>query len=137
MADGRGSEMNIEIWKIKKMIEALESARGNGTSVISLIMPPCDQISRVTEMLDDEIGTALNVESVLGAITSAQEMLKVYNEVPPNGLVLYSGTIVTEDGNEKVVAIHFEPFKPINASLYVCDDNFHTDALNELVESVE
>ncbi|KAJ7966777.1 Eukaryotic peptide chain release factor subunit 1-3 [Quillaja saponaria] len=105
--------------------------------MISLIMPPCDQISRVTEMLDDEIGTALNIESVLGAITSAQEMLKVYNEVPPNGLVLYSGTIVTEDGNEKVVAIHFEPFKPINASLYVCDDNFHTDALNELVESVE
>jgi peptide chain release factor subunit 1 len=41
MADGGGdTDKNIEIWKIKKLIKALESARGNGTSMISLIMPP-------------------------------------------------------------------------------------------------
>ena len=35
-------EKNIEIWKVKKLIKRLESARGNGTSMISLIirMPP-------------------------------------------------------------------------------------------------
>lgn len=56
-------------------------------------------------------------------------------QVPPNGLVLYTGTIVTEDGKEKKVTIDFEPFKPINASLYLCDNKFHTEALNELLES--
>ncbi|WVZ15166.1 hypothetical protein V8G54_012732 [Vigna mungo] len=141
MADGHETDKNIEVWKIKKLIKALEAARGNGTSMISLIMPPRDQISRVTKMLGDEFGTASNIksrvnrQSVLGAITSAQQRLKLYNKVPPNGLVLYTGTIVTEDGKEKKVTIDFEPFRPINASLYLCDNKFHTEALNELLES--
>jgi peptide chain release factor subunit 1 len=141
MSDGHETDKNIEIWKIKKLIKALEAARGNGTSMISLIMPPRDQVSRVTKMLGDEFGTASNIksrvnrQSVLGAITSAQQRLKLYNKVPPNGLVLYTGTIVTEDGKEKKVTIDFEPFRPINASLYLCDNKFHTEALNELLES--
>jgi len=61
--------------------------------------------------------------------------LKLYNRVPPNVLVLYTGTIVTEDGKEKKVTIDFDHFKPINASLYFCDNKFHTEALNELLES--
>ncbi|XP_059626090.1 eukaryotic peptide chain release factor subunit 1-3-like [Cornus florida] len=141
MADGDETDKNIEIWKIKKLIKALEAARGNGTSMISLIMPPRDRISRATKMLGDEFGTASNIksrvnrQSVLGAITSAQQRLKLYNKVPPKGLVLYTGTIVTEDGKEKKVTIDFEPFRPINASLYLCDNKFHTEALNELLES--
>jgi hypothetical protein len=31
--------------------------------------------------------------------------------------------------------IDFEPFKPINTSLYLCDNKFHTEALNELLEA--
>ncbi|XP_010438930.1 PREDICTED: eukaryotic peptide chain release factor subunit 1-1 [Camelina sativa] len=141
MGDKNDDDKNIEIWKIKKLIKSLEAARGNGTSMISLIMPPRDQVSRVTKMLGDEYGTASNIksrvnrQSVLGAITSAQQRLKLYNRVPPNGLVLYTGTIVNEEGKEKKVTIDFEPFRPINASLYLCDNKFHTEALNELLES--
>ena len=47
--------------------------------------------------------------------------------VPPNGLVVYCGTIVTSEGKEKKVNIDFEPFKPINTSLYLCDNKFHTE----------
>lgn len=57
------------------------------------------------------------------------------SQVPPNGLVVYTGTIMTDDGKEKKVNIDFEPFKPINTSLYLCDNKFHTEALNELLES--
>ncbi|KQK11459.1 eukaryotic peptide chain release factor subunit 1-2 [Brachypodium distachyon] len=141
MADGHETDKNIEIWKVKKLIKALDAARGNGTSMISLIMPPRDQVSRVTKMLGDEYGTASNIksrvnrQSVLAAITSAQQRLKLYNRVPPNGLVLYTGTIVTDEGKEKKVTFDFEPFRPINASLYLCDNKFHTEALNELLES--
>ena len=75
--------------------------------------------------------------------------------MPPNGLVIYCGTIVTDEGKEKKVTttitsvfnliipsvcpiltlphsflfqvnIDFEPFKPINTSLYLCDNKFHT-----------
>ncbi len=55
--------------------------------------------------------------------------------MPTNGLVVYTGTIMTDDGKEKKVNIDFEPFKPINTSLYLCDNKFHTEALNELLES--
>ena len=133
------ADRNVEIWKIKKLIKSLEIARGNGTSMISLIIPPKDQISRVSKMLADEFGTASNIKSrvnrlsVLGAITSVQQRLKLYTKVPPNGLVIYCGTIVTEEGKEKKVNIDFEPFKPINTSLYLCDNKFHTEALTALL----
>ena len=192
------AEKAVEQWKVKKLISTLEAARGNGTSMISLIVPPRDQVSRVSKMLNDEMGTASNIksrvnrQSVLGAITSTMQRLKLYTRVPTNGLVVYwqahtahtscstqstaqhsthtaelrrradtvclpsaclvvsacvlccavlccavcvSGTVVTAEGKEKKINIDFEPFKPINTSLYLCDNKFHTEALNELLES--
>jgi peptide chain release factor subunit 1 len=111
-------------------------------------------------MLTQEYGTASNIKSrvnrlsVLAAITSTQQRLKLYNRVPPNGLVLFVGTILTDEGKEKKVSFDFEPHKPINTcvfnyscavshplthvrprSLYLCDNKFHTEALSELLES--
>lgn len=37
-AQANDAEKNIEIWKVKKLIKRLEAARGNGTSMISLII---------------------------------------------------------------------------------------------------
>ena len=65
------AEKSIEIWKVKKLIKRLEAARGNGTSMISLIIRECidlccdnsstdavlapkDQISRAARMLAEE-----------------------------------------------------------------------------------
>ncbi|EGB04531.1 hypothetical protein AURANDRAFT_32373 [Aureococcus anophagefferens] len=142
--DGSGGldaqDKQVEIWKVKKLVKSLTLARGNGTSMISLVIPPRDQISRVAKMLADEYGTASNIKSrvnrlsVLGAITSTQQRLKLYSRVPLNGLVVYCGTIMTDEGKERRVNIDFEPFKPINTSLYLCDNKFHTEALDELLE---
>uniref|UniRef100_A0A0X3NYL6 Eukaryotic peptide chain release factor subunit 1 n=1 Tax=Schistocephalus solidus TaxID=70667 RepID=A0A0X3NYL6_SCHSO len=133
------ADKNVEMWRIKKLIKSLEAARGNGTSMISLIIPPRDQITRIAKMLAEEYGTASNIKSrvnrlsVLSAITSVQQRLKLYNRVPNNGLVVYCGTIITDDGKEKKVNIDFEPFRPVNTSLYLCDNKFHTEALNALL----
>lgn len=76
----------------------------NGTSMISLIIPPKDQISRVSKMLADEFGTASNIKSrvnrlsVLGAITSVQHRLKLYTKGE------YCNTIYTA---VKIVALYF------------------------------
>ena len=92
-------------------------------------------------MLAEEFGTASNIksrvnrQSVQSAIISTQQRLKLYNKVPPNGLVVYCGEIITADGKERMINIDFEPFKPINTSLYLCDNKFHTEALSELLES--
>lgn len=37
--------------------------RRNGTSMISLVIPPKDQVSRISKMLADEYGTASNIKS--------------------------------------------------------------------------
>ena len=135
------TDQNIQIWKVKKLIKSLENARGAGTSMISLILPPKSQLSQATNMLTLEYGTASNIKSrvnrlsVLAAITSTQQRLKLYSRVPDNGLVVYCGTVLTPEGKEKKVNFSFEPFKPINTSLYLCDNKFHTEALSELLES--
>lgn len=75
----------------------------NGTSMISLIIPPKDQISRIAKMLADEFGTASNIKSrvnrlsVLGAITSVQQRLKLYNKGDQlSCIVLFNGVFILE-----------------------------------------
>jgi len=64
--------------------------------------------------------------------------LKLYKYTPPNGLVVFCGVILMEDGKtEKKVTWDFEPFKPINQSVYFCDNSFHTDPLQVLLEDDE
>lgn len=138
-SENANPDKNVELWKIRRLIKSLEAARGNGTSMISLIMAPKEQISRMSNKLGDEHGTASNIksrvnrQSVLSAITSVQSKLKLYQRVPNNGLVIYCGTIITEDGKEKKVNIDFEPFRPINTTLYLCDNKFHTEPLTHLL----
>jgi len=128
------------MWKIRKLIKSLTSARGDGTSMISLICPPREQIAKVNSMLTTEAGTASNIksrvnrQSVMSAISSTQQRLKLYNRIPDNGLVIFVGTVLTDDGKEKKLTVDFEPFRPINTSLYLCDNRFHTEALNELLQ---
>jgi|EP00927_Polykrikos_kofoidii_P073714 peptide chain release factor subunit 1 len=131
----------IEQWKVRRMVKMLDSARGNGTSAITLILNSKQDINLTNKMLTEEYGTAsciksrVNRLSVLSAITSTVQRLKRYNRTPPNGLILYCGEMLTEDNKEKKVTIDFEPFKPINTSMYLCDNKFHTEHLAQLLES--
>ena len=42
-------------------------------------------------------------------------------------------SMISDEGKEKKVTIDFEPFKPINTSLYLCDNKFHREALSDLL----
>lgn len=44
---------------------------------------------------------------------------------------------MNDQNKEREVLVDFEPFKPINTSLYLCDNKFHTEALASLLESDE
>merc|ERR1712228_234517 len=96
----------IEQWKLRRLIKMLTEAKGAGTSMISLILPPKHDINQTNSMLTQEYGTAsciksrVNRLSVLGAITSTQQRLKMYTRTPPNGLIVYCGEIITDDGKE-------------------------------------
>ena len=72
--------------------------------MISLIIPPKDQIARISKMLADEFGTASNIKSrvnrlsVLGAITSVQHRLKLYAKG-----ILISAALYTRRSNNGIV----------------------------------
>ncbi|CAJ1356706.1 unnamed protein product [Effrenium voratum] len=133
-------DRQIEQWKVKRLVRMLDAARGNGTSAITLILNAKQDINLTNKMLTEEYGTAsciksrVNRLSVLSAITSTQQRLKKYNRTPPNGLIIFCGEVLTEDNKEKKLTIDFEPFKPINTSMYLCDSKFHTEPLAELME---
>lgn len=121
--------MNEQI-KIKRLIKKLNDYEGSATSMISLFIPGSDKINSITSLLTTEYGAASNIKDrvnrhgVEDAITSVQQKLKLYNKVPTNGLVIYSGII-----NDKRILLDFEPFKPLVSFFYRCDSKFHTDGL--------
>lgn len=47
---------------MKRLIKKLNETRGNGTSVISIYIPPKKRIEEITTMLIDEHGKANNVK---------------------------------------------------------------------------
>lgn len=90
--------------------------------------------------MTEEYSSAANIRSkatknsVLSAITSTKEKLKLYKKTPTNGLIIFSGMILLEDGkSEKKLTIDLEPFKPAQSFMFNCDSSFHTDPLDDLL----
>ena len=79
-------DQNIKTWKLKRIINNLNNLKGNGTSMITLVIPGNDPVCGYRAMLTNELGTASNIksrvnrQSVLSAITSALQKLKLYEK---------------------------------------------------------
>lgn len=92
------------MWKIKRLIKNLDNTRGNGTSFVSLYIPPKENIDKVSQLLTGELSSAAGIKSkqtrtsVCTAITATKEKLKLYRNVPANGLVIFCGVIEMGDG---------------------------------------
>jgi peptide chain release factor subunit 1 len=134
-------EWEISRLRMKQTIKRLNQCKGNGTSLITVMLTPKDHLNLMVSRLTQEHGTAASIKShttklaVLAALTSVIGKLKTYNRLPPNGLVVYSGNVSTDENSEKKLTIDFEPFKPVPRSMYYCDNKFHTEPLEEMLQS--
>ena len=61
-----------------------------GTSMISLVIPPKDQVSRIVKMLADEYGTASNIKSRVNRFVSYCYRLILSMHVLTSGTLLYA-----------------------------------------------
>lgn len=62
--------------------------------------------------------------------------MKLYNKNPPNGLIIFCGYVLDPQGKgEKKIMIDFEPFRPINTSMFYCDNKFHVEDLRCLLDN--
>ena len=128
---------SVEIFRMKRLFKRLEKAKVSG-SVVTIIIPPKKSVAEVTKTLVDEMGKAANIkdknnrQSVVEAQNSARERLKLYQRAPDNGLILFCGKIMDEGATtEKKLICDFEPFKPVNLSIYSCDSKFYMDELKK------
>ena len=72
----------------------------------------------------------------MGAITSIQQRLKLYYRLPDNGLAIFCGTASNHDDEKtKKFLLDFEPFAKIVRSSYLCDNKFHVEELEAMLEA--
>ena len=119
----------MQTFRLKRLVQTLDEARGTGTSVITLIVPArYGPVSRVVKMLIDEESSArciksrVNRQSVLVALTSARERLKRYQTIPPNGLFVFCGLVAGADGKERRLVYDLEPPQPVTKFAYHCSN---------------
>jgi peptide chain release factor subunit 1 len=131
---------SLQQFRLKRALKMLAGKEGRGTELVSLYIPPDRQISEVVSMLDQEYGTASNIKSdttrknVQDAIVKVKQRLKLFKQVPKNGLVIFCGAIPQNGaGSERIETYVITPLKPINVYLYRCDSKFHIEHLQELI----
>jgi len=144
MAESEVKRSSLEMYRLKKLVEDLESKEGKATELISLYIPPGRQISDAMYKLREELGTSANIKSkstrknVQDAIESIMQKLKLFRAPPENGLVIFGGAIPRGGaGNEKMETYAIEPPEPINIYLYRCDARFFLDPIKEMLTEKE
>ena len=112
--------------------------------MVTLCIPPKENIGKVMSFLNEEFAQAASIKSkqtmtsVQSAITSTREKLKLYKHTPKNGLIIFCGTLLMDDNKtEKKQTYDIEPFKPVMAFKYDCQNKFNTTVLNYLLEDDE
>lgn len=134
----------LEQFRLKRLIKKLENAKGNGTSLITLIIPAGKRISDSSTMIVEEIGKADNIkdrvnrQSVVMALNSVKEKLRTYNRLPKNGLAIFCGNGILEGHtNERKIMYAIEPYKEITSKVYNCGTAFDLDILKNMLVSNE
>ncbi len=142
MSNGNSKWDSVKRYKLTKMINELSSIAGHGTELVTVYIPPRRPIFDVIAQLRNEAGTASNIKSdltrnhVQDALSRTIEHLKLFKETPETGLVVFCGAIPTGKGfgTEKIELTSVIPPKPVQISLYRCDDHFWTDHLKEMLK---
>ena len=82
------------------------------------------------------IKSKTNRNNVLDSITSLIQRLKLYKEIPPNGLLMYSGQIPVNNaaGTEKSELYVIEPPEPVSTYRYYCSSTFLLDPLYDMIK---
>lgn len=128
-----------EKYEFKRLLDDLRGKTGRGTELISLYIPPDKQISDVMSQLREEYGQAANIKSrvtrlsVQSALESAMSRLKLIPKPPPNGVVIFIGTVDIGGNRTDMYSTALEPPDPIVTYRYHCDSAFLLEPLEEML----
>ena len=145
MSTQKKKKSEIKRYKTKRLLDYLSEKRGFHTELISLYIPHDKQISDIMNHLRNEISESQNIKSkltrknVLDSISNLLGQLKNYNEVPEDGLVMFSGAIPQNDtaGTEKNELYIIEPPDRVNTFRYHCSNEFLLWPLRKMLKPSE
>jgi len=131
---------SISKYKFRKLLKMLKEKQGRGTELISLYIPPGRNIFDVGNYLRQEQDQAGNIKdkltrkNVQSSIEKLIQYLKLYRKTPPNGLALFCGAIPRGPvrGTERIEMYAIEPPEPVRSFMYVCDQTFYLEPLEEM-----
>jgi len=132
---------DLKIYHTKKVLDNLKVKKGFHTELISLYIPHDRKLSDVTNYLKNEVSESQNIKSkltrknVLDSIASLLGQLKNINEVPENGLVMFSGAIPQNDtpGTERNELTIVQPPNKVKTFRYHCASEFLLWPLEEML----
>lgn len=117
-----------------KKIEYL--SRFKGKDLISLNIHRKDKVARVVKMLEEDARIVQHQETRCAIIQRAITMLNGVETTPRNGLVVYCGNITNQNGTVKEINEMIEPPFWLDNSLYLMDNRFHTEVVEEMLKSM-
>src|SRR3990167_2419918 len=125
--------------ELRKLVKELKTYRAPHTEFVSVYIPADYELTKITQHLAEEQGTASNIKSaetrknVQGALEKMIQHLRNFPKTPPNGLAVFSGNIAANEGKQDFRVWSVEPPAPLNVRIYRCDKNFVTDILEEIM----
>ena len=137
---GQAEHEDRKKYEFRRVLEELQDYTGSGTQLVTIYVPDDRQISDVAEHVTQEHSEASNIKSkgtrtnVQDALTSIKDRLRYYDEVPENGMVMFSGAVDTGGGRSEMVTKVLEsPPQPVESFRYHCDSAFLLEPLEEML----
>lgn len=127
---------------LEKTVSELKSYEGKNTELISLYVSSSKKIEDVYSHLSNEYSEAKSIKSkrtrknVRSALKSLKSRIKKFEEIPENGLVMFSGKVNTERDKFSIrtVIIDDLPYE-VQSFIYSCDSEFDVEPLEGMLES--
>ncbi len=129
--------------KLEDMINELEQYRGRHTELVTIYAPAGANINHISSQVEQEKSTAVNIKSkstrknVLDALERISRHLKLFKQIPENGLAIFCGNISENEGQPKIEIWSIDPPLPLKTKLYRCDQTFLIEPLKEMLSARE
>ncbi len=128
-------------YEVRKELKRLSSIRGSGTELISIYVPPDFPIFEEINKLRNEHNQSGNIKSkmtrlnVQSAIDKLVQYLKLFRELPKNGIAVFCGNISSVQAKTDIELFSIEPPEQIKSNIYRCDSSFLLEPIEAMLEA--
>ncbi len=127
-----------EAYRFRREIEELAKKKGRGTELVSVYVPFGYELSKVTNKLAEEQGTATNIKSastrknVVSALEKIIQHLRLFDRTPENGIAVFCGNVSEQEGKVDIHLWSIIPPEKNNLNLYRCEKQFILEPLLDM-----